>query len=198
MPETRKRLILASNSPRRKELLERLGVAFRVEPADVDERPLPGEPPIDTALRLAREKALAVANRSEDGIIIAADTIVVVDGEVLGKPADPPEAERMLKRLSGREHMVITGLAIADPSAARMQHRASQTRVWFRELRSGEIAAYVASREPLDKAGAYGIQEKGALLVRRIDGCYFNVVGLPLALLDEMLAEFGVCLLSEC
>lgn len=198
MAAMREKLVLASNSPRRKDLLQGLGVRFSVDPADVDERPLPGEPPIDTALRLAREKASVASKRAGAGIVIAADTIVVIDGAVLGKPADPADAERMLRLLSGREHLVITGLAVVDPATGKTRDRAARTRVWFRDLLPSEIAAYVASGEPMDKAGAYGIQEKGALLVRKIDGCYFNVVGLPLSMLAEMLAEFGICLLAEC
>jgi len=185
-------LILASNSPRRRELLAQIGLTFTVSPADVDERLQPGEAPTDYAERLAREKATAAAEQAGEGIVIAADTIVVVGGSVLGKPADAADARRMLTELSGREHEVVTALAVMDAASRRFSVRTSITKVWFRVLTEREITAYVATREPLDKAGAYGIQERGALLVDRIEGCYSNVVGLPLSLLGEMLRDFGI------
>jgi septum formation protein len=185
-------IILASNSPRRKELLRQIGVDFSIDPADVDERVLPGESPEEYAVRVARDKAHLTAARAGAGIVIAADTIVVIDDEILSKPADARDAERMLNRLSGNMHRVITGLAVMDASTGKALTRMSITRVWFRSLAQQEIIAYVATGEPLDKAGAYGIQERGALLVDRIDGCYFNVVGLPLSLLCELLRAFGV------
>lgn len=189
------RIILASNSPRRKELLTQIGLSFIVAPADVDENILQGERPEAYASRLALDKARAAAERAGDGIVIAADTIVVVNGSVLGKPADAADARRMLHLLSGREHSVVTGLAVLDASTGRSAVRTSVTKVLFRDLSQREIDAYVATGEPLDKAGAYGIQERGALLVERIEGCYSNVVGLPLSLLGGMLREFGI--LSE-
>jgi septum formation protein len=188
------RIILASNSPRRRELLRQIGLVFSVDPADVDERALPGEAPEAYALRVARDKARVAAQKASDGIVIAADTIVVLGNMILGKPLDAFEAERMLTMLSGREHRVITGLVVQDAASGESSARTSVTSVWFRELSSEEIGSYVHSGEPLDKAGAYGIQEKGALLVKKIDGCYFNVVGLPLSLLGEMLDKFGVSL----
>jgi len=187
-------IILASISPRRRELLAQIGLAFTVAPADVDERLRPGEAPKDYAKRLAREKARAAAGQADNAIVIAADTIVVVGGTVLGKPTDAEDARRMLTELSGREHEVVTALAVMDASTGRTSVRTSVTRVWFRALTAREIDAYVATREPLDKAGAYGIQERGALLVERIEGCYSNVVGLPLSLLGEMLRDFGISL----
>ena len=187
-----KALILASNSPRRKELMRQIGLDFRVDPADVDESVLPDESPEGYAVRVALDKARVAAARSGTGIVIAADTIVVLDDEILGKPADPGDAERMLKLLSGNVHRVITGLAVMDAASGKALTRTSITRVWFRSLALQEIISYVATGEPLDKAGAYGIQERGALLVDKIEGCYFNVVGLPLSLLGEMLLSFGV------
>jgi septum formation protein len=160
----------------------------------VDERVLPGEAPGAYAVRVALDKACVTARRAKAGIIIGADTIVVLDDAILGKPADAEDAGRMLSLLSGRMHRVLTGLAVVDAASGREMTRLSETKVWFRDLLPEELAAYVASGEPLDKAGAYGIQEKGALLVSRIEGCYFNVVGLPLSLLGEMLREFGVAL----
>lgn len=189
-------IILASNSPRRKELLRQIGVDFTSDPADVDERMLSGETPEAYAIRVALDKARVAAGRAKSGIVIGADTIVVLDNTVFGKPADAQDAERMLLALSGRMHRVITGLAMMDIVTAKVLTRASVTRVWFRNITRNEIIAYVKSGEPLDKAGAYGIQEKGALLVERIEGCYFNVVGLPLSLLGEMLSEFGITLMS--
>lgn len=185
-------IILASNSPRRKDLLRQIGVDFRIDPADVDERILPQESPEVYAVRVALDKARVAAARTNTGIVIAADTIVVLNDEILGKPADKGDAQRMLMMLSGNVHRVITGLAIMDASTGKTLTRTSITRVWFRSLEPHEIASYVATGEPLDKAGAYGIQERGALLVDKIEGCYFNVVGLPLSLLDDLLRAFGV------
>jgi septum formation protein len=153
---------------------------------------LPGESPEAFAVRVAVDKARAAAARAGHGIVIAADTIVVLGDEVLGKPADRRDAVRMLGLLSGMEHHVLTGLAVMDVRSGRMETCLADTKVWFRKLARREIESYVATGEPLDKAGAYGIQEKGSLLVQRIEGCYFNVVGLPLALLGDMLASFGI------
>ena len=185
-------IILASNSPRRKDLLRQISLNFRADPADVDERVLPGESPEGYAARVALDKARVASARAGTGIIIAADTIVVLDDEILGKPADARDAERMLRKLSGNVHRVITGLVVMDAATGKALTRTSITNVRFRRLSPHEITSYVATGEPLDKAGAYGIQERGALLVERIDGCYFNVVGLPLSLLGELLRSFGV------
>jgi septum formation protein len=188
-------IILASNSPRRKDLLRQIGLDFIVDPADVDERVLPDESPEGYAVRVALDKARVAAARAGTGIVIAADTIVVLHNEILGKPADTKDAERMLMMLSGNVHRVITGLAVMDAATGRALTRASITRVWFRRLSPHEITSYAASGEPLDKAGSYGIQERGALLIDKINGCYFNVVGLPLSLLGEMLRTFGLDIL---
>lgn len=189
-----KRITLASNSPRRRELLHQIGLDFTVDPADVDERGLPGEAPEKYALRVALDKARVVAARAGTGLVIAADTIVVLGNEVLGKPADARDAERMLRLLSGRMHRVITGLAVIDAATGKTRTAHGDTRVWFRGLNKDEITSYVNTGEPLDKAGAYGIQEKGALLVDRIEGCYYNVVGLPLSHLGGLLEKFGISL----
>jgi len=188
-------IILASTSPRRRDLLLQIGLGFTIDPADVDERALPDELPETYALRVALDKARVAAQRAGAGIIIAADTIVVLDDAVLGKPSDLKDAERMLAMLSGKMHRVITGLAVLDAATGRALTRASITNVWFRDLSPENIAWYVRTGEPLDKAGAYGIQEKGALLITRIEGCYFNVVGLPLSVLFDMLRELGINLL---
>jgi septum formation protein len=190
-------IILASNSPRRKELLRQIGIDFSIDPADVDERVLTNEMPEGYAVRVALKKASLAASRAGVGIVIAADTIVVVNDEILGKPTDARDAERMLKKLSGKVHRVVTGLAVIDAATDKTLTRTSITSVWFRRLSQQEIISSVATREPLDKAGAYGIQERGALLVDRIDGCYFNVVGLPLSLLGEMLRCFGIDVMAS-
>jgi septum formation protein len=185
-------IILASNSPRRSELLRGIGLHFTTDPADVDESVLSGETPEGYAVRVALDKARVSAARTSSGIVIAADTVVVLDGAILGKPVDALDAERMLLLLSGRTHRVITGVAIIDAGTGKTLADLSDTRVWFRTLTPVEIASYVSTGEPFDKAGAYGIQERGALLVEKIEGCYFNVVGLPLSLLGEMLKTFGL------
>ena len=188
-------IILASNSPRRKELLRQIGVNYISDPANVDESVLQGESPEAYALRVALDKARVAAARAASGLVVAADTIVVLDDNILGKPVDMQDAERMLVMLAGREHRVITGIAIIDAATGKSLTSTSVTKVWFRQLTRDEIIAYVNTGEPLDKAGAYGIQEKGALLVDKVEGCYFNVVGLPLSLLNTMLKEFQVNLM---
>ena len=181
-------VVLASASPRRRELLALLGLAFDVAPADVDESWRNGEAPAVHAERLAREKATAA--RRADSVTIAADTIVVVDGDILGKPRDRAEAAAMLRRLGGREHVVHTAIAVAF--GGRLVSGVEATRVWFRTLAEPTIEAYVATGEPLDKAGAYGIQGFGAVLVERIEGDYFTVMGLGLARLVDLLGEVGL------
>ncbi|HYA88777.1 MAG TPA: Maf family protein [Nitrospirota bacterium] len=185
-------IILASNSPRRSELLRQIGLSFVTAPSAVDEQVQAGESPESYAVRVALDKARAAAARAGSGVIIAADTIVVLGDRILGKPADRHDAELMLSLLSGRMHVVITGLAVIDASQGKTVTGTSLTRVWFRNLSQDEIASYVMSGEPLDKAGAYGIQGKGALFVDKIEGCYFNVVGLPLSLLGELLGSFNI------
>jgi septum formation protein len=181
-------IVLASASPRRRELLALLGLAFDVAPADVDESWRNGEAPEVHAERLAREKAEAV--RRPGAVTVAADTIVVVDGEILGKPADAAEARAMLGRLAGRGHVVHTAIAVAY--GGRQASAVVSTGVWFRPLDAAAIAAYVATGEPMDKAGAYGIQGYGAVLVERIEGDYFTVMGLGLARLVDLLGEVGL------
>ena len=183
-------IILASASPRRRELLERLDIPHEVIPATIDERREPGELPEMLAVRLARQKAQAVARHHPDRVVLAADTVVVIQGDILGKPFDAADAERMLKRLSGRHHRVVTAVALAK--AERVYERCDITKVWFRTLTEDTIRAYVATGEPLDKAGSYGLQGKGAVLVERIEGDYFGVIGLPLRLMAELMAEAGV------
>ncbi|MFQ5349575.1 MAG: Maf family protein [Thermoanaerobaculia bacterium] len=188
------RLVLASASPRRRELLAGLGLSPPVRPVDVDERPLDGEPAADCVLRLARSKAAAAAGRGE--LVLAADTLVVLDGRILGKPADPREAETMLGRLAGRDHLVQTGVAVHDGDSSAVAAGVETTRVFIAPLTASQIADYVATGEPLDKAGAYAIQGLGALFVERVDGNYSNVVGLPLPLTRRLFAELGFDLLA--
>ncbi|SPE28978.1 conserved hypothetical protein [Candidatus Sulfotelmatomonas gaucii] len=198
-------LVLASASPRRRELLAQAGYKFEVRPAHIPEDPLPGEDPIVYVTRLAREKAEAVfremigANETAgkgrlDGqsslAVLGADTTVTLDNAILGKPEDAADAARMLRLLSGRTHRVITGVAVT--TAEGTQVAAEATAVKFLTLSEEEISAYVASGEPLDKAGAYAIQGRAARWIPRIEGCYFNVVGLPLALVVSMLESCKV------
>ena len=196
-------LVLASSSPRRREILARLGLEATVVPPAVDERRRPGEAPIDFVRRAAREKALAVARglsaavtlpRAPPGAgtwVIGADTVVVVGEEPLGKPRDGAEARAMLAALSGREHRVLTGWVVLEVGLGVERSGVETTRVWFKELRPAEIEAYAASGEGLDKAGAYGIQGLGCFLVERIDGNYENVMGLPACALVEALLDVG-------
>ncbi|MDI3280936.1 MAG: nucleoside triphosphate pyrophosphatase [Bacillota bacterium] len=197
MTAKKKRIVLASSSPRRRELLRLLGLDFEVVPGGEVEYPYRGGDPAAYAQDLALRKARSVAESVGEGLVIGADTIVLLDGRVLGKPKDEREAEEMLTLLSGRKHQVITGVAVVEAPSGRSSLRAVKTEVAFRPLRREEIQAYIATGEPLDKAGAYGIQGYGAVLVERVEGCYFNVVGLPLATLAEMLRDFGVDVLRE-
>ena len=185
-------LILASASPRRQELLKLFGIPFTVRVADIDETMDPGRSPYDEVARVSRLKAQAIP-RSDGDVVIAADTIVVCEGRVLGKPHSEEEANEMLHLLSGRDHQVMTGCTIL--SEDRTETFTEVTDLHFRPLSDREIARYVASGEPMDKAGAYGIQEMGALLVEGIHGDYFNVMGLPVLRLSRMLCRFGVELL---
>jgi septum formation protein len=198
-------LVLASASPRRQELLRSAGIPFKVQPADIDESPLAGESPRACAERLAREKALAVHTRHPQEFVLGADTIVVVDGIILGKPRDESDAARMLRLLSGRTHLVMTGVCLVNPVAS--DHRAELSRdrprgerpqltaasettvVTMREISEDEIRDYIATGEPMDKAGAYAIQGIASRWIPRIEGDYSNVVGLPVALVYSMLRK---------
>ena len=179
-------LILASGSPRRKEILDTMGLEFSVDVSDADES-FAGTPE-EMVLELSRRKALAVASRHSGAMILAADTLVFGD-EVLGKPHSAEEAKRMLAGLSGRWHSVYTGVTMIDTRSGKTLSRADVTRVHFVALTAQDIDAYVATGEPLDKAGAYGIQGRGGMFIDRIEGSYSNVVGLPMALVRSMLLE---------
>lgn len=194
-------LILASASPRRQELLRNAGIPFTVQPADINETPLAGESPRDCAERLAREKALAVFQSRPQQFVLGADTIVVIDDTILGKPRDTGDAARMLRMLSGRTHAVITGVCLVGEkvasgqwsvvSKAEAQTASETTLVTMCEISDEEIREYVATGEPMDKAGAYAIQGIAARWIPRIEGDYSNVVGLPVALVYGMLRERG-------
>jgi len=187
-----KTIVLASSSPRRKELLESIGLKFVVDPVEVAEDLKRKLKPAELAKTISLEKARAAASRHPGCIIIAADTFGLLNGEIMGKPRDEEEARRMLRSLGGRCHRVVTGFTILDTETSKAISKAVETKVYFRELDSEEIEAYVKTGEPLDKAGAYAIQGLGALLVERIEGDYYNVIGLPLSSLALELKRFGV------
>jgi septum formation protein len=184
-------LILASASPRRRELLRNAGIPFTVEPADIDESPGTGEGARECAERLAREKALAVFRSHRRHFVLGADTIVVVDDTILGKPRNARDAARMLRLLSGRTHAVITGVYLAGPGGREPKAVSATTLVTMCEISDHEIRDYVATGEPMDKAGAYGIQGIASRWIPRIEGDYSNVVGLPVARVYVMLRERG-------
>jgi septum formation protein len=183
-------IILASQSPRRRELLTLIGIPHDVRPADIDETPWPDEAPVPHCLRLAREKAQALARVSSDAVVIGSDTIVVIDGAILGKPRDADDAADMLRRLSGRTHLVHTAVAVAHGS--RIVGEVESVSVTFRALDDEMIGAYIATGEPMDKAGAYGIQGFGATIVARVDGDYFAVMGLALGRLIALFGQLGL------
>ncbi len=187
-----KPIVLASASPRRAELLRQIGLTFDIAESGVPEDEAKEKDPVRLAERLALLKARAVAATLTRGIVIGADTVVCVDGNMLGKPADREESLQMLRLLSGGSHDVLTGVAIIEQPGMKTLCRVERTRVFFRPLSDEEIHSYLTKAEVMDKAGSYGIQGLGGGLVSRIEGCYFNVVGLPLALTVEMLKEFGV------
>lgn len=186
------KIILASKSPRRKELLERMGIQdFETISPNVDERAFHGLPPEELVRRLSAEKAAAVAGKvGKDAVVIAADTVVALEGAVLGKPADELDAFKMLSALSGVRHQVYTGVTVCRGGEKQTAHEV--TDVTFRELSEREIEDYISTGEPMDKAGAYGIQGYGALLIQGISGDYYNVMGLPVCRLSGMLSRFGV------
>ena len=192
-----RRVVLASSSPRRQELLSKVGLDFETIPAESDESAVSGTPE-QVVQALALEKASGVARRmrGRDALVIGADTIVYIDGKILGKPADDREAGLMLGMISGRTHVVYTGIAIVDTATGKTLVECEESRVHIRDLAPDEIAAYVKTGEPSDKAGAYAVQGIGSVIVDRIEGCYFNVVGLPMSRLALMLKEFGVSVLG--
>lgn len=183
-------VILASSSPRRRELLTLIGISHEVRPADINESILPGEIPVEHAERLARAKALTIAERNPSAVVIGSDTIVVIDGEILGKPVDEGDAHRMLRMLSGREHTVVTSVAVA--LKGEVVSSVEKVQVTFREISDSEILDYIATREPMDKAGSYGIQGFGATIILKVDGDFFAVMGLSLVRLVDLLEQQGI------
>lgn len=187
--DTQPRIILASGSPRRRDLLSLLGLPFTVQPSDVEEANHDGESAAEMVSRLARAKAQALLSRTRNGLIVAADTTVCLDGEVVGKPADPEDAVRILRRLRGRVHVVYSGITLINAQSGWMRSELAESHVEMRNFSDEEITTYVASGDPLDKAGAYAIQYAGFRPVAHIAGCYANVMGLPLCHLYCMLRQ---------
>ena len=190
-----KKIILASGSPRRKELLEKIGLKFEVESSNYEEDIYPGLQPHDIAQKISLKKAEIVASKHKNVVIIAADTFIVFDGQILGKPSTANESRKMLQKLNGKSHSVITGFSVIDTAKNKTLSRSVETIVFLKKLTPSEIDTYVKSKEPLDKAGGYAIQGLGAVIVDRIEGDYLNVVGLPLSALTEALKEFGIHIL---
>lgn len=196
MPEKDTRIILASSSPRRADMLTNIGVGFETVPSDIHERLHPDEAPADYIIRLARAKVVAVARKVESGLVIGADTIVVLDGQILEKPEDEKDAEQMLRLLSDRWHAVMTGVALYDAATRREVADYEKTLVRFAQLSDREIEWYVKSGEPMDKAGGYAIQGLGGLFIEEIAGNYYNVVGLPIPLLYRLAKRLGYSFIS--
>ncbi len=190
-----KKIILASASPRRKELLEKIGLRFEVEPSNYKEDMRSQLSPDELAKSISLEKAKVIALKHRNAIVIAADTFIVFKGKIMGKPNTEAEARKMLSTLKGKSHSVITGFTILDTDENKVVSRSVETIIHIKNLIPEEIDAYVRSKEPLDKAGAYAVQGLGSVIVERIEGDYFNVIGLPLSALAEGLKEFGVYIL---
>jgi len=191
-----KKIILASDSPRRRDILKLTGLKFSVCASAYDETLELPLRPRELARYLSRKKAETVANRHRNAIIIAADTFIVIKGQLIGKPRNENDAAKILKMLNGKAHSVITGFTIIDTESNKTLSRSIASRVFFRKLCKGEIIAYVRSREPLDKAGAYAVQGLGAVFIEKIKGDFFNVMGLPLCALTESLKKFGIHVLK--
>jgi septum formation protein len=187
-----KTIILASASPRRKELLEKIGLRFEVEPSNYEEDMPSALEPHEFAQKISLEKAKVVASKHKNAIVIAADTFIIFGSQILGKPHTEKEARKMLETISGKSHSVITGFSIIDTGTSKTLSKSVETKIYIRKLTLAEIDAYVKSKEPLDKAGAYAIQGLGAIFVEKIEGDYSNVIGLPLSALTEALKEFGI------
>jgi len=190
-----RRVVLASESPRRAELLRQMGLSFEVQPSSVDESLVNGSSPAEFVREAAMRKATHVAHLVDDAIVIGADTVVVLDEHLLGKPTDAAHAASMIRMLRGRSHSVVTGIAVVEANGGTLGRSVSdhvETVVHFRPLTEREVEAYVASGEPMGKAGAYAIQGLGSMLIEGIEGDYFNVVGLPVCRLAQVLARFGV------
>jgi septum formation protein len=192
MKKPARMIVLASSSPRRRELLRLIGLTFRVDRAEYEERMDLNMPPHRLARHLSLEKARSIASKYSDALVIAADTFILFRGKLLGKPHTLQEARRMLGMLNGKKHSVITGFTVMDTLTGKRVSKAVETKVHFRRLTTDQLASYVRTGEPLDKAGAYAVQGLGAVIVKEIAGDYFNVIGLPLSSLAEALKKFGV------
>ncbi len=187
-----KKIILASGSPRRKKLLKQIGLKFEIVVSRVDETLNPKLKPKNQAAYLSNKKAQAVASKFKNSIVIAADSLVICDNVVYGKPNNKKEAVRMLKNLSGKKQTIITGFTVIDTDSKKAITKSSETKVWFRKLSITEIEKYIEKEKPYDKAGAYAIQDRGAIFVKKIEGDFFGGVGMPLYLLTKELRKFGV------
>ena len=190
-------LVLASSSPRRKELLAGLGLEFQVRPAEIPEDPLPGESPPDLVRRLSLAKAAAISTRIDQGWVVGADSLVVLDGEVFGKPSGAAQARQMLQKLRGTQHLVVTGVTVIDAAGGQHLTDSMASRITLRDITDAEIAKSIASGVPFDKAGAYAVQDPELRPAQSWEGCYSNIVGLPLCRLTEMLVSLGFPLPSR-
>lgn len=190
-----KQLILASASPRRKQILEMLGLSFSISPSEIKEELTPGLVPIEQVENLSRQKAEAVASKFHNAIILAADTMVAVGDEVIGKPKNAEDAKRMLKRFSGRKHSIVTGFTVMDADTKEQISKSTETKIWFREMSGQEITAFVTKEMPLDKAGAYAIHELAAIFIEKIEGDYMGAIGLSVFQLAQVLKRFGIAVL---
>lgn len=187
-----KKLILASQSPRRKQLLEQIGLTFEVFPSDIEEVLDPSLTPLKQVESLSRQKAIAVSKKFKNAIILAADTMVAFDGEVYGKPKDAKDAARMLEKFSGTKHSIVTGFTLFDTETQKMITKSTETRIWFRKISQKEIASFIEKEKPFDKAGAYAIHELAAIFVEKIEGDYMGAVGLSVYHVAKELKKFGI------
>lgn len=187
-----RKIVLASKSPRRRELLRQIGLDFVVDVSEIDEDKISHASPLGLAKNLSKVKAEKIAKKHKDAIIIAADTLIVLNNEIIGKPKDKEDAKKMLQKLSGKTHFVITGFTIHDSRSKKEITKALTSKVKFKKMTEKEINDYVETEEPLDKAGGYGIQDKGAVFIEKVEGDFFNVVGLPVFTLSEILKKFGI------
>jgi septum formation protein len=189
-----KKLILASASPRRKQLLKQIGLEFEVLASNIDEKLNPRLKPLHQveALSLQKAEATAAMKEAKGALILAADTMVAIGDEILGKPKDEKDAKRMLRKLSGSVHTIVTGFTLLDTTTSKHVTRSVESKVWFKSLSSQEISAYVKTKEPMDKAGAYAIQEIGAIFIEKIEGDFLGAVGLPVYALAKELKKFGI------
>ena len=187
-----KRLILASASPRRKKILEMLGLEFTVFPSKIQEKITPGLSPREQVEALSQQKAKAVSSEFKNAIILSADTMVAVGSDVIGKPKDLENAKRMLQKFSGKEHLIVTGFTLLDTQTKKMVTKSTETKIWFRKMTAKEISAFVEKEKPLDKAGAYAIHELAAVFIEKIEGDYMGAIGVSVFLLAKELKRFGI------